>query len=169
MRCAYSQEEPIIRALAVGMAVQPHPQFSQKFDITPGLLVIRRILIIDIQAIQAIVFQQFDGRFHKPGSKQRRHNDGVERRGVCPTSDAEQHLQVSVRLFEIVNGFEVSVQVVAAVVPRVTRVMYVLVSPYVGQEHLASVRFKVCKCIKDMTAPKRVSVVQLEASVGRHT
>jgi hypothetical protein len=81
----------------------------------------------------------------------------MECRRVRPPSNAEQYFQVPILLFEIVDGFEVSIQIVTAVIPGVARVMYVLVSPWIGQEYLSRVSFKIRERIQDVTVPKRVS------------
>jgi len=89
----------------------------------------------------------------------------MKRRGVSPTSDAKQHLQVTTPLFEVVYGFEVPVEIIAALVPRVARMMDVLVGPYVGQEHLTTVSFQICKRIEDVTAPGSVSGMRQQALI----
>jgi hypothetical protein len=139
------------------MVIQRRSELFQKLYITPSLLIVRWIFIIDVQTIQAIVLQQLDRRLHKLGSERRRYNNRMERRRVRPPSDTEQYFQVPILLFEIIDGFEVSIQIVAAVVPGVAGVMDVLVSPWVGEEYLSRISFEVCERIQEVTVLKCMS------------
>lgn len=56
----------------------------------------------------------------------------MERVGVCPSSNAEEDLQMTVLLLQLVDGFEVAVEICADVIPGVTGVVNVLVCPRVG-------------------------------------
>lgn len=44
---------------------------------------------------------------------------------------------MAVLLFEIVDGFEITVEILALVIPRISRVVYVFVSPIVRQEYFS--------------------------------
>lgn len=50
-------------------------------------------------------------------------------RRIRPSADAQKHLQVSILLLEVVNSLEIPIQIVSAFVPRVTRVVDILVGP----------------------------------------
>jgi hypothetical protein len=46
---------------------------------------------------------------------------------------------MAVLFFEIINGFQISIEVSADLIPRIARVMDVLVGPCVGKEYLATI------------------------------
>ena len=56
----------------------------------------------------------------------------MERGRVRPATNRKQNLQMPVMLLQVVNGLEIAVQVLALVVPRVTRIVDLLIGPCVG-------------------------------------
>lgn len=70
---------------------------------------------------------------------------------IGPAANGEQHFKVTILLLEVIEGFEIAIQIFALVIPRITRVMYILVRPNVRKDDLAGIRFQVCKCIEDVT------------------
>jgi len=66
---------------------------------------------------------------------------------------------VAVFLLEVINGFKVSVKIVALVIPRVARVMNVLVGPYIGKDDLPGFGY-IRECIEDVSwIEQSVSVI----------
>jgi hypothetical protein len=74
----------------------------------------------------------------------------MERRGVCPSTDGKKHLEMTMLLLEKVDRLEISIEVLAFIVPRVTGVVDILVGPQIGEEDFAGIGFDVCKGIEDM-------------------
>lgn len=58
---------------------------------------------------------------------------------------------MSVLLLEFIDGFEVAMKIVPDVIPRVARVVDILVRPNVGQKYLAGISSHVGKSVKDMS------------------
>jgi len=75
----------------------------------------------------------------------------MEGRGIGPSSDAEQHFEVAVLLFQVIDSLEVAIEVCAGVIPRIARIMNVLIGPQIGEVDLARVRSYVRKCVENMT------------------
>lgn len=93
---------------------------------------VRRVLVIDIKAVQTVVLQQSDSRLHKIKACLGVDNDRVERGRVSPTSDREEDLEMSILLLEFIDGFEVAIKVVPDIIPGVAGVVYIFVRPNVG-------------------------------------
>jgi len=64
----HGEEELVVNSLAPGVFIETVPQCFQQFNITMSLGFIRRILVVDIQPIQPVVFQQPDRRFYEFGT-----------------------------------------------------------------------------------------------------
>lgn len=61
----------------------------------------------------------------------------------------EEKLKVPVLLLKHVDGFKIAEE--SFFIPRITRVMDLLVSPFIGEEDLSGVSSDVGKCIKNMS------------------
>jgi hypothetical protein len=116
-------------AFGVLVAVQCFPQFAKQVDIPRGLLFRSRILVVNVEPVQSIIFQDFDRRLDELGPGSRVDDYRMEGRRISPSSDTEQDFEVPVLLFELVNGFEVAVEVGAGVIPGVSGIMDVLICP----------------------------------------
>jgi hypothetical protein len=55
----------------------------------------------------------------------------VEGRRICPTTDREKYFEMTILLLEIIDGFEIAIEIFALVIPGVTGIVYVLIGPYV--------------------------------------
>ena len=55
---------------------------------------------------------------------------------------------MAIFLFDVVYSFEVSVQVVPNIIPRVTRVVDIFISPWVGEVDLTRVGPNICECVQ---------------------
>jgi len=61
----------------------------------------------------------------------------VKFRGIRPPSNGEQHFDVTVLFLEVVDCFEVAVEVVPDIIPRVAGIVDVLVRPRIREDDLA--------------------------------
>ena len=120
-----------MRPMPFGMlvAVQSFPQFAKQLDISRGLFFRSRILVVNIEAVQPIIFQYFDGRLDEFSPSSWVDDDRMEGRGVGPPSDTEQNFEMPMLLLEFVNGLEVAIKIGADVIPGVSGIMDVLVCP----------------------------------------
>lgn len=71
----------------------------------------------------------------------------MERRRVGPSSYTEENFEVTIGFLEFVDGFEIAIEVVANVVPGVSWVVYVFISPDIGKEDFSRVGFDISKRI----------------------
>lgn len=146
------------------MLIQRESKLLQKLDIPCRLRVVLGILIIDIQAIQAIILQQLHAALDELCPPRRVHDDGVERRRVRPSADGEQELEVAVGLLEEVYGLEVAVEVGPHVVPGVAGVVDVRVRPGVREDHLSCVGVEVGEGVENV--PVNASERTAEVHIG---
>jgi hypothetical protein len=58
-------------------------------------------------------------------------------RRICPSTDGEQEFEMSGRPLHEVELFEVTVEVVLRLVPRITWVVNIRVGPFVGEDDFA--------------------------------
>ena len=72
---------------------------------------------------------------------------------------------MAVLFFEIVNCFQVAIEVGADVIPRIAGVMDFLVGPCVRKEHLATVGIDICESIQNMADKKESIQCFLELSM----
>lgn len=110
--------------------------------------VVRRVLVINVGSIKTIILNYLDHRLHKIGSKSRIDDDRVERRRIGPATDRKQHFEVPVLFLQIVDGLEVAVEVrTSGVIPRVVRIVYILVGPEVRENNFARFWIDVGECV----------------------
>ena len=57
--------------------------------------------------------------------------------GIRPPSDGEQYFDVTVLFLKVVDCFEVAVEVVPDIIPRVAGIVDVLVRPRIREDDLA--------------------------------
>jgi len=69
--------------------------------------------------------------------------------GDCVLTYGEEKFEVPVLLLKHVDGFKVAKE--ALVVPRVARVMNLLVGPLIGEEYLSGIGTNVGESIKDVS------------------
>lgn len=112
---------------------------------------IRGILVVNVKAVETVVFQQSNSRLYKVVACVGVGDDRVERGRVGPTADREEHLEMSVLLLEFIDGFEIAIKVVPDIIPGVTGVVDIFVRPNIRQDHLAVFGSHVGERIKDMS------------------
>lgn len=115
-----------------------------------------------------MIFKQPDGGGHKLGPQSGVDDDWVEMRGVGPASNGEDDLQVTMLLLELVDRFEVSVEVLAAIAPRITGVMNVGISPWVGKDDFATVGLDVGERVENVTAVEIMRSRRREKDLRTH-
>lgn len=54
---AYGQEEVVVSPFAPRVLVQSNPELTQELKVSSSLVVVRRVFVINIQAIQAVVLK----------------------------------------------------------------------------------------------------------------
>jgi hypothetical protein len=123
------------------------------------MFIIGRVLVINVQPIQSIVFQQLDRGFDKPGPEGWGHNY-VKHRRIRPASDREKNLKMAVLFLKQIELLEVSIEVVADIVPGVTGVVNVFVGPWIRQDDLASVGGDRCKSVQNMPGEVKTTEMQ---------
>lgn len=57
---------------------------------------------------------------------------------------------MSVLLFQFVDSLEITVEVVSNIIPRVTRIVDILVCPSIRKDDFARVRPQISECIEDV-------------------
>lgn len=72
----------------------------------------------------------------------------MERGRISPTANRDQGFQMPVLFLELVESFEVSVEILSIIVPRVTRVVDLLVCPRVREKDFSRIRFQIRKSIE---------------------
>lgn len=134
------------------MGVEPRSEFAKKRYVTARLFFVLRVFVVDVETIEAVIFKQPNGGRDKLGPQSGVDDDWVELRGVGPASDGEDDLEMTVLLLELVDRFEVSVKVLAAIVPGITGVMNVGISPWVGKDDFTTVGLDVGERIENVAA-----------------
>lgn len=117
-----------------------------------SLLWVLRVFPVDVDSIEAQIFDQLDAAISEPLSSLRRRGWLVKMlllMCIRPATDGQKALQVPVLLLFEHDLFDVAVNVVANIIPRVPFVMNVEVGPFVGQDHFAILTV-VSKRVEDM-------------------
>jgi len=64
-------------------------KFLEEMDVSSSLFIVLRIFVIDVQAIETIVLQEFDGGFDELPAECCGNYYGMERWRICPTTCLE--------------------------------------------------------------------------------
>jgi hypothetical protein len=108
------------------------------------------ILPINVKAIEGEVLEQGDSALGKLLPAFRSRGWHWEVGTVSPTANRQEDFQVAVTLLVDVQLFQTSVEVVAGVVPGVSRPVFVGVCPAVGQVDLAALGTDVGESVQNM-------------------
>ena len=101
------------------------------------MLVVLWVLPVDIDTIQAEVFQQLDTASGKGATARLCGCWGGEIAGVSPAANGKEQLQISISLLQQVELLDAAVDVVAGVIPRISLVVLFYVAPTVCQVDFA--------------------------------
>jgi hypothetical protein len=108
------------------------------------------ILPVNVKAIEGKVLEQGDSALGKLLPAFRGRGWHWEVGTVSPTANRQEDFQVAVTLLVDVQLFQAAVEVVAGVVPGVSRPVFVGVCPAVGQVDLAALRTDVGESVQNM-------------------
>ena len=86
------EQKLVISPFAARVSVEPCSEFTKKGYVTARLFVIRWVLVVDVEPIEAVIFEQTDGGRDKLGPQSRVYDHWVEVGGVGPASDGEDDL-----------------------------------------------------------------------------
>jgi hypothetical protein len=132
-----------------GVFIKSSASLLKKEDHVICLSVIRRVLPVDVEAVEAEIRQDLNGAACEFGpafgARGRLNKVG----GVSPSTDRKQHLQLAVALLLEEQLLGASIDVGTHVVPRVTCVMLLSIGPTIRQEDLSSIS-DIGKGIEDM-------------------
>ena len=79
------------------------------------------------------------------------HHDGMKVGGICPPPNRKKDFEMSVFFLEFVKSFKVAIEVCSGFIPRVIRIMNILVSPQVRQIDFARVWLNIGEGVEDMS------------------
>jgi len=77
-------------------------------------------------------------------------HDRVHGRRISPPPNTEEDLEVSILLLQLVDCFEVTIEVGTDVIPRVPGIVDILVGPRIREDDFARVRFHVGERVEDV-------------------
>jgi hypothetical protein len=144
------QEEVRLRRQGSSVCIEFVAGGGEKSNKVRSLLRCLGILPVNVQTIEGKVFQQGDSALGKLLPAFRGRGWHREVGTVSPTANRQEDFQVAVVLLVDVQLFQTAVEVVAGVVPGVSRPVFVGVCPAVGQVDLAAFGTDVGKSVQNM-------------------
>ena len=116
-----------------GVAVEASPQGGEEVDVGLGLSGVCGVFPVDVEAVEAEVFEELDGAVGEGLDLLGGVCGGGEVGGVGPAADGEEDVEVGVGLFEEVELLHAAVDVGADIVPGVGGVVLFEVGVGVGE------------------------------------
>lgn len=150
------------------MGVEPRSEFPKEGYVTARLFLVLRVLVVDIEPIEAVIFEQPNGGCDKLRPQSGVDDDRVEMRGVGPTSNGEDDLEVTVLLLEFIDRLEVSIKVLAAIAPGIPGVMNVGIGPRVGKDYFPTIGLDVGERIENVAAVQIMRSRRRERDLRTH-
>jgi len=123
---------------------------GEKSNKVRSLLWCLGILPIYVETIEGKVLEQGDSTLGEFLPAFRSRGRCWEVGAICPAADRQEDLQVAVALLVKVELLQTAVEVVANIVPRISRPVFVGVCPAVGQVDLAALGADVGESVQNM-------------------
>lgn len=144
------QEEVGLRRQGGSVCIEFVAGGGEKSDKVRSLLWCLGILPVNVQTIEGKILEQGDSALGELLPAFRGRGWHREVGTVSPTANRQEDFQVAVTLLVDVQLFQTSVEVVAGVVPGVSRPVFVGVCPAVGQVDLAALGTDVGESVRNM-------------------
>lgn len=121
-------------------------------------------LPVNIDSVEAKVFDQICGRRGKCGSSGGSAQGRGEVARISPTADRKKDFELSVSLFQEEELLDASVDIVSGVTPRIARIVLISIRPGVRKVDLSGFRADISKCIENVGESLGRKILGVEVS-----